>query len=205
VSEGRRRDLLRRAKSDEAEQRRAAVLDLAGIGRDHLPDAVAGALTVPLASDFHPIQFSPDGYWRGERHRLADRPSALERIVGELTDLNVEQIVLVSAAPESPGPHTLASPRLDGRGRVGEYLRSSEAAVVHDVVSQVREHGPRIYAIRPEHNPIGPFDFARAFDDRSVRRVSLTELMSRGYEDAYHQFIEPVVGASGERVGQTAL
>ena len=26
--------------------------------------------------------------------------------------------------------------------------------------------------------------------------------MSRGYEDAYHQFIEPVVGASGERVGQ---
>jgi Patatin-like phospholipase len=205
VSEGRRRDLLRRAKNDEAEQRRAAVFDLAGIGRDHLPDAVAGALTVPLASDFHPIQFSPDGYWRGERHRLADRPSALERIVGELSDLNVEQIVLVSSAPESPGPHTLASPRLDGRGRVGEYLRSSEAAVVHDVVSQVREHGPRIYAIRPEHNPIGPFDFARAFDDRSVRRVSLIELMSRGYEDAYHQFIEPVVGASGERVGQTAL
>jgi len=25
--------------------------------------------------------------------------------------------------------------------------------------------------------------------------------MNRGYEDAYHQFIEPVVGASGERVG----
>jgi hypothetical protein len=26
--------------------------------------------------------------------------------------------------------------------------------------------------------------------------------MSCGYEDAYHQFIEPVVGASGERMGQ---
>jgi hypothetical protein len=26
--------------------------------------------------------------------------------------------------------------------------------------------------------------------------------MSLGYEDAYHQFIEPVVGASGDRVGQ---
>jgi len=26
--------------------------------------------------------------------------------------------------------------------------------------------------------------------------------MTRGYEDAYHQFIEPVVGASGDRVGQ---
>ena len=29
--------------------------------------------------------------------------------------------------------------------------------------------------------------------------------MNRGYEDAYHQFIEPVVGASGERVGRTSL
>jgi patatin-like phospholipase len=205
VSEGRRRDLLRRPRTDEAEQRRAAVLDLSGVARDHLTDGVAGALTVPLASEFHAIQFSPDGYWRGERHRLSDRPSALERVISELAELDVEQIVLVSGAPESPGPHTLASARLDGRGRIGEYLRSSEAAVVHDVVALVRDRGPRIYPIRPEHNPVGPFDFARAFDDRSARRVSLTELMSLGYEDAYHQFIEPVVGASGERVGQTAL
>jgi len=205
VSEGRRRDLLRRARTDEAEQRRAAVLDLSGIARDHLADGVAGALTVPLASGYHAIQFSPDGYWRGERHRLADRPSALERLVSELSELSVEQIILVSSAPESPGPHTLAFARLDGRGRLGEFVRSSEAAIVHDVVCRAREHGPRTYAIRPEHNPVGPFDFARAYDDRSARRTSLTELMSRGYEDAYHQFIEPVVGASGERVGQTAL
>jgi len=47
----------------------------------------------------------------------------------------------------------------------------------------------------------GPFDFGGEYDDRSDRRQPLTELMSLGYEDAYHQFIEPVVGASGERVG----
>src|SRR5262245_27787056 len=181
VSEGRRRDLLRRPRTDEADQRRAAVLDLSGIARDHLTDGVAGALTVPVASDFHAIQFSPDGYWRGERHRLSDRPSALERVIRELADLSVEQIVLVSAAPESPGPHTLASARLDGRGRLGEYLRSSEAAVVHDVVAPVRDRGPRIYAIRPEHNPVGPFDFARAFDDGTDLVVSRIELISRGY------------------------
>jgi hypothetical protein len=29
--------------------------------------------------------------------------------------------------------------------------------------------------------------------------------MNRGYEDAYHQFIEPVVGASGERVGHVKM
>jgi hypothetical protein len=177
------------------------VLDLSGIARDHLPDAVAGALTVPLAAEFHTIQFAPDAYWRGERHRLSDRPGGLERVVDELFALGVEQIVLVSSAPESPGPHTLAAPRLDGRGRLGEYLRSSEAAAVRDVTHLVRERGPKIYPIRPAHNPVGPFDFTGGFDDRSVRRPTLTELMSRGYEDAYHQFIEPVVGASGDRVG----
>jgi hypothetical protein len=205
VSEARRRDLIRRPRIDEAETRRAEVLDLSGIARDHLPDGVAGALTVPLASEFHTIQFAPDAYWRGERHRLSDRPGGLERVIDELVGLSVEQVVLVSSAPESPGPHALVAPRLDGRGRLGEYLRSSEAAAVRDVTTTGRERGPKIYAIRPAHNPIGPFDFAGGFDDRSVRQPTLTELMSRGYEDAYHQFIEPVVGASGERVGQSAL
>jgi hypothetical protein len=58
----------------------------------------------------------------------------------------------------------------------------------------------RIYTIRPVHNPIGPFDFANGFDDRSHRPQGLEELMARGYEDAYLQFVEPVVGASGERL-----
>ncbi len=59
----------------------------------------------------------------------------------------------------------------------------------------------KLFTIRPAHNPLGPFDFAGGFDDRSDRSQSLDEIMSQGYEDAYHQFIEPVVGASGERVG----
>ena len=31
--------------------------------------------------------------------------------------------------------------------------------------------------------------------------ATLEELMERGYEDAYRQFIEPVMAPSGERVG----
>jgi hypothetical protein len=202
VAESRRRGLIRRATTDEAESRRAEVLDLSGLARDHLADAVAAALTVPLATDLHAIRFAPDSYWRGESHRLCDRPASLERVLEELTALDVEQVILVSAAPESPGPHALALPRLEGRARVGEYLQSSEAATVRDVTARRRERGPRIFTVRPAHNPIGPFDFAGGFDDRSDRRQPLTELMSHGYEDAYHQFIEPVVGASGDRVGQ---
>jgi len=140
-----------------------------------------------------------DGYWRGETHRLCDRPASLIRLIDELIDLGVEQIVLVSAAPESPGPHALAASRLDGRGRLGEYLQSAEASIVRDATTTTG--GVRIFTVRPSHNPIGPFDFDGGYDDRSHRRQGLGELMSRGYEDAYHQFVEPVVGASGERVG----
>ncbi len=198
VGESRRRDLIRRSTSQAADARRAEVFDLAGVGRDHLTDAVAAALTLPIATDWHEVTFAADGYWRGETHRVCDRPAALIRLVDELIDLGVEQIVLVSGAPETSGPHALAAARLDGRGRLGEYLQSNEAAVVHDATNTTG--GVRIFTIRPAHNPIGPFDFAGGYDDQSQRRQSLIELINRGYEDAYHQFIEPVVGASGEAI-----
>jgi hypothetical protein len=198
VAEPLRRDMIRRATTAAADARRAEVLDLAGLGRDHLPDAVAAGLTLPLATESHRVTFAPDEYWRGETHRLCDRPAALIRLMDELIDLGVEQIVLASAAPETPGPHMLAGPRADGRGRLGEYLQSAEAAVVRDATTTTA--GVRIFTIRPAHNPTGPFDFGGGFDDRSRRRQPLGELLTLGYEDAYRQFIEPVVGASGERI-----
>ena len=198
VAEHRRRDLVRRATSEAADVRRAEVFDLAGVARDHLADAVAAALSIPLATEWHAVTFAADAYWRGETHRLGDRPASLIRLIDELIDLGAEQIVLVSAAPELPGPHALASPRLDGRGRLGEYLQSTEAAIVRDATTTTE--GVRIFTVRPAHNPIGPFDFSGGYDDRSDRRQGLAELINRGYEDAYHQFIEPVVGASGDDV-----
>jgi hypothetical protein len=83
-------------------------------------------------------------------------------------------------------------------GRIGEYVASSEAAILRDATTTTP--GVRIYTIRPVHNPIGPFEFAGGFDDRSQRTQPLEELMTRGYEDAYHQFIDPVIGASGDRI-----
>jgi len=198
VGESKRRNLVRRSTTDAAEARRAEVFDLVGVGRDHLADAVAAALTLPLATEWHEATFAADGYWCGETHRLCDRPSALIRLVDELIDLGVEQIVMVSGAPEAAGPHTLASARLDGRGRLGEFLQSTEAAIVRDATNTTG--GVRIFTIRPAHNPVGPFDFDGGYDDRSQRRQGLVELINRGYQDAYHQFIEPVVGASGEKI-----
>ena len=54
--------------------------------------------------------------------------------------------------------------------------------------------------IRPAHNPVPPLDLAGAYDESSDRMQPLEELIERGYEDAYRQFIEPVLGESGERM-----
>jgi hypothetical protein len=201
VAEPRRRELVRRAKTADAEARRAEVIDLAGAGRSHVADAIAAALSVPVVTEPHAMAFAPETYWRGETHRVCDRPGALSRLLDELVDLGVEQAILVSAASELEGPHALADARLDGKGRVGEYVQSMEVAAVRDAL-QFASRRLRIFTIRPSHNPLGPFDFGGEYDERSDRRQPLSELIARGYEDAYRQFIEPVVGASGERVGR---
>jgi hypothetical protein len=202
VAEARRRDLVRRPLTADAEARRAEVFDLAGVSRDHLADALAAALSIPLATDLHEVHFAPDAYWRGETHRLCDRPGSVERLLQELGDIGVEQILLVAATPHVPGPHTLSSTRLDGRGRIGEYLRSSESSALRDAVARRRADDPVVFVLRPTHNSVGPLDFKGGFDDGSARTQTIAELMARGYEDAYHEFIEPVVGASGEVVGR---
>lgn len=198
VAEGRRRDLVRRPTTRATEARRAEITDLGGAGRRHLVDAVAGALAIPLATPWHTIQFDADSYWGGETHRLSDRPAVLIRLVDELIELGAQQIVLVSAAPDDRSPHALAAPRSGWRQRLGEYLQSSEAAIVRDATTTTG--GVRIFTIRPVHNPIGPLDFDGGYDDGSQRLQPLTELLGKGYQDAYSQFIEPVVGASGERL-----
>ena len=72
--------------------------------------------------------------------------------------------------------------------------------IVHRYVEQFSGRFVGLHVIRPDHNPLGPLDFAGVYDERSDRRYSLSELVDRGYEDAYRQFIDPVVGASGERI-----
>lgn len=200
VRQERRRQLVHRATSPEAAGRRAEVMDLSGVARDHLADAIAASLSIGVATEPHVIAFPSESYWRGEQHRLCDRPGTLVRLIEELAAIDVHQIVLVTPAPETSGPHTLTAPRIDGRGRLGGYVQSDEAAIVRDIEHGIVD-GVQVFTIRPAHNPFGPFDFEGGFDDRSDRRRPPAELMQQGYEDAYHQFIEPVVGASGERVG----
>ena len=183
-------------------------IDLAGAGRDHALDALAGALSLPLATDPHIITFAPEAYWRGESHRLADRPSAAPRVLEEVSAAGAEQVIVVSAAPALEGPHALAPARGDARGRGGEFLVAMESASLRDGQASAAALGlfpGGLFQIRPAHNPLGPFDVRGCYDARSDREQTVAELIDRGYEDAYRQFIDPIVGAGGEAVEQKVL
>jgi len=174
--------------------------DLAGVSRDHAFDALAAALAMPIATTPHLTTFPAEGPWRGETHRLCDRPGALGRLLREVGAAGVEQVILVSASAPEGRAHELSTGRAEIRGRAGETLAAFEATGFTDVLEQFEGRFAGLFVIRPVHNPLGPLDFAGAYDERSDRRQPLGELVDRGYEDAYRQFIEPVVGAGGERI-----
>jgi hypothetical protein len=182
--------------------RRAEAHDLSSGMQGLLADVLAGALSLPAVTESRLVQFAPDAYWRGETHRLSDRPGSIGRLLEEAAAAGAEQVMIVTATPEPPGPHELRPPRLDGLGRVGEQIASAETAALADAIRHLHHRFQGVYLIRPSHNPIRPLDLAGAYDERSDRVQSLDELMARGYEDAYRQFIEPFLGASGERVPQ---
>jgi patatin-like phospholipase len=174
--------------------------DLSGVSRDHAFDALAAALALPVATEPHLTRFSAEGPWRGETHRLCDRPAALERLLREVAAAGAEQVILVSASAPEASAHELSAGRVDLRGRAGEYLAAFEAAGFRDVLEQFEGRFAGLFVIRPVHNPLGPLDFSGVYDEHSDRVQPLAELVDRGYEDAYRQFIEPIVGAGGERI-----
>jgi hypothetical protein len=180
--------------------RRAEAHDLSSSVQAFTADVLAASLSVPGISDARLVQFSPEAYWRGETHRLIDRPGAFGRLLEEAAAAGAEQVVIVAATADPPGPHELRPPRLDGLGRVGEQIASAETAALTDAIRHLHHRFQGLYLIRPSHNPIRPFDLTGAYDEKSDRVQALEELMERGYEDAYRQFIEPVLGASGERI-----
>ncbi len=180
--------------------RGAELVDLAGTGRDHVMDAIGAALAVPMLTEPHLLTFGTDTFWRGETHRLCDRPAALVRLLEEASAAGAEQVIVVSADAPLDRAHALSARQVDPRALLADYLAGEETASTRDALTALFDRFSGVFQIQPAHNPIGPFAFAGAYDERSDRVQPLKELMDRGYEDAYRQFIEPVVGASGEQL-----
>jgi hypothetical protein len=194
-----RRDFFRSSDGPGGDRRLSEGFDLAGVSRDHLMDAVQAGLGLPVATGVQMIGFPPESYWCGEVHRAASRPGSVDRLLDELPLAGIEQVIVVAPFPEIEGPHRLTVPRSDWRGRVSDYLAGADAAALRSAVAVFRPFRS-LHVVRPAYNPVGPLDVGGCYDQRSDRQVSLPELMDRGYEDAYRQFIDPVIGASGERL-----
>ena len=179
------------------------LIDLSGVGREHALDALGGAVRLPGLTDPHAMTFAPESYWRGEVHRLYSRPDALGRLLHEAHAAAVKQVIIVTADSPIPGPHTLSAARWDLRGRASDELAAAGVGAVRDALTAYADRFQATFVIRPSHNPLGPLDFGGGYDEHSDRRFPLGELIDRGYEDAYRQFIEPIVGAEvAEGVGQ---
>ncbi len=179
--------------------RESEFVDFSGTARELVVEFLMGALRPPAAAAPRACEFPADSYWAGETHRLCDRPELGTRLIEEISIAGVEQVLLVSPAAPAAVPHGMRPMPLDLRARVGELLRSIETSALQDAWNAASTRFSGVFVIRPDHNPIGPFDFAGAYDQASDRTRTLSELLDQGYHDAYRQFIEPVV-AAGERV-----
>jgi|SRR5688572_2804059 hypothetical protein len=182
--------------------RDADILDLSLQSRSHIVDLVAASLTPPVLAEPHAIRFAAEGHWRGETHRVCDRPGIIHRLLEEVAAAGVTQLIVVSACSASADPHHLRVTPLNIRHRLGEFIAAAEAAALRDATETARLRFDAVYVIRPAHNALGPFDCCGAYDRTSERRVSVAELIRQGHDDASRQFIEPVVGASGERLAR---
>jgi hypothetical protein len=198
VAERLRRDFFGRRGGGT--ERAAEAFDLQSIARDKLLDVVAAALSLPVATESHLLTFGADTYWRGETHRLAARPESIARLIEEAGEAGATQLIVVSASADPPGPHGLREHRADPRSRYGDYLASAEGAAVRDAVAAAAEASRVVFLIQPAYNPLNGLDFRGRHDELSDRDFALGELLERGYEDAYRQFIDPIVGASGDRL-----
>jgi hypothetical protein len=182
--------------------RRAEAFDLATDARSLMVDVVTAAATLPGVSDPHVLRFAADSPYRGETHRVTDRPGALARLLEEAAAAGVEQVIVVTARPDAAGPHALAPARADGRGRLGEWLAGEETAAVRDAVRFAHAHFHAVFVIRPDHNAVLPLDLGGADDAAADRHVAVADLLVRGTDDAHRIFIEPALGAAGDKVAE---
>ena len=182
----------------EGGQRFLETMDLGGDSGCDAVDALAASLCLPIVTDAHSVRFSEESQWRGELHQLCDRPGATGRLLEEVAHAGAEQVIVVTALPESTGPYSVESARRDARGRAGAQLASIETPAVRDALASCAGRFQSAFQIRPIHNPLGPFDFAGGYDERSDRLFRLHELVQAGRDDGFRQFVDPVVGASGE-------
>ena len=156
---------------------------------------------MPWLAEPHVVRFDPAGFWRGESHRVCDRPAAIVRLLEEVSAAGAEQVIVVTSDVAIDRPHALRARAVEPRARLAEYLAGAEASSARDALTALFDRFSGVFQIQPTHNAVGLFDGDGSYDERSDCRQTLRELVELGAEDAQRQFIDPVLGASGDETG----
>jgi predicted acylesterase/phospholipase RssA len=199
-------------------------VDLRAPGYDGLLfDAVLSGLMPPGVAAPLRVAFPKGGIHAGESHRLTDGTLAGRSGISEAVTAGAEQVILVTAVPESPaplprrrGPRALADGLLATleRQSVEADLRSAERITrMVETLGHRTDDGGRawqdpangrqyrdlsLYVVRPERRALAPLDLDGSEDASTEVRETVEDLMEQGYRDAYRLFVEPVVGAVPE-------
>ena len=135
--------------------------------RDHLPDAVAAALTIPLATEL------ALGHVRARRLlarrnasplRSAGRPDPPDRRA-DRPRRRADRARVGGAGVAGPARARRAAARRRAAGSASTCSRRKPRS---SATRRRRRAACGSSPIRPAHNPIGPFDFAGGYDDRSA-------------------------------------
>jgi hypothetical protein len=200
------------------------MVDLRAPGYDVLFfDAVATGLLPPLATPVRRVTFPRGGIHAGETHRLADATAACGAGLGDVIAAGAEQLIVVTAVPESGlpaprrrGPRAAADAVLSAleRRAVDPEVHESErlnrlvGALGHRTEDAGRAwqdpasgrvcREVAVYVIRPERRALGPLELDGAHDPATEVLETPADLVEKGYRDAYRMFVEPVLGAAPE-------
>jgi hypothetical protein len=187
-------------------------------------DAAATGLAPCVTGPVRRISFPRGGLYAGETHRITEATLLGGCGIAEAVAAGAEQVVVVSATPESA---LLSARRRGARARVNAVLAALERSAVDRELGEterlnrvVETLGHRtsdggrawqdpatgrlyrdlpVYPIRPERRSLLPLDLDGARDPATEVVETTPDLVQRGYEDAYRLFVEPVVGAAPPR------
>ena len=194
-------------------------VDLRAPGQDGLFfDALATGLLFPVALPLRRVAFPKGALHAGETHRLTDATLVPGCGIAEALEAGADQVLVVTGAPEEPGPPTRRRgplARVDATLRALEQQAAAEIEATERTNRMVSTLGHRVgggrgawedpatgrvarevdlWVIRPRRRTLGPTELDGASDPATEVLQTTDDLVERGFKDAYRQFIEPVVG-----------
>jgi hypothetical protein len=199
-------------------------VDLTAVGyADMLFPALLTGLRPPFSAGLCRVSFPKNGLFGGETHRLVDATLAGGCGLAEALAAGAEQVIVAAPVPEAHGPgHGRRGPRATASSSLATLERQAIEAELGSAERMNRmvetlghrgDDGQRawedpasgrvyreftLYVVRPARRAVGPLELDGVEDPATEVVETLDDLIEQGYRDAYHSFVEPVVGAAPE-------